>query len=646
MTTALAHAALAISAALFDGLWEGVLIVGIAALGLRWLPRLGAATRYAIWLFVLAALVVIPILTVWVPRLQVAEPVRNGIAAAGSNGISMVSSVHVARSRSDAVRRTTNAGSVGRPASGPTGVTRMTRISQGVAPLKPHSITPAIPRIMIPQSLAVAAALCWILLACWRGVLLYSNLRELTSIRRGASLWSRAHGYPVLRSERVQVPLAVGLLRPAIILPVTLVEQLPADAVETIVLHEVAHLRRYDVWTNAVARIAEAWVAFNPAALFVVRRLSMEREIACDDWVVAHLEAGDVLARALATMATQVKCRAPLAAPSAIGSRHSVVVRIERLLDSHPRHLRLSFSALGGAFTLLALIAFVMQSVSPVLAYEAGPNGPRHRAAVQISATCAVPNRGIRMRAPFRNVWYDPADPNKIVSRYGTANVASVEVMIDADGKPRKVAVLSAPRYPGMVKHVTRIFMTSRYEPALHNCSPITATMRTGARFGSVNGNSLSIVAPAYPSGWSARYKSACKVPSLIHTGVPAFPESMRSVSVDKSYGASARVHVDTAGTATNASITTSSGQKAFDDALLTAARTRHYPLTESTGFKPVRPDNAPLSWNASHGSNVYSKCTPLPTEYVWSTTFSRVVPMGLPGSAGDVLFEEPVLAP
>ncbi len=55
--TALMQPALAIFAALFDSLWEGALIVGAVWLGLRMLPKLGAATRYAIWLCALAALV-------------------------------------------------------------------------------------------------------------------------------------------------------------------------------------------------------------------------------------------------------------------------------------------------------------------------------------------------------------------------------------------------------------------------------------------------------------------------------------------------------------------------------------------------------------------------------------------------------------
>src|SRR5665213_2320669 len=57
-------AALAVATATFDGLWEGTLIVGAVWLLLRCAPGLGAATRYALWFCALAALAVIPLLTV------------------------------------------------------------------------------------------------------------------------------------------------------------------------------------------------------------------------------------------------------------------------------------------------------------------------------------------------------------------------------------------------------------------------------------------------------------------------------------------------------------------------------------------------------------------------------------------------------
>ena len=601
MSTALAHAALAIATALFDSLWEGAPIVGAVWLGLRCLPKLGAATRYAVWLCALAALVLIPILTAGVSE-RSSAPAADPAATSAQSSASVAAA---AQPRTDTARAAPEpASAASEPALAP------------VAPRKPH--------IAIPQGLAVAAALAWMLLACARGLLLSLDVRALAGIRRGARLWSTAHDYPVFLSHRVRVPLATGFLRPAVILPASLVERLAADAVETIVIHEVAHLRRYDVWTNALARIAEAFVVLNPAAWFVMRRLSMEREIACDDWVVARTGAGDAFAQTLATLAGSAGTRVPVGAPSAVGSRHAVVVRIERLLDSRPRYLRLSPSALGGAIMVLALIAFAVQAVSPVLAYEP-QRVVRAQGPTAAAAGCAVPNRGIQMTylagvqrrlpkgAAADDIAMDALDPRKIAARVGSSNVATFDLTVDAAGKPRKVVVLSAPRYPGMAEHVTRLLMASTYEPALHGCVPVAATVRAGAPFRAPESNTVSVIVPVYPSGWSARHPSACKVPTVTHARyrpgfvrgdaytemLPALPEAMNTFTVDASASTSVRVHLDAANAVTSTTVVGSSGQPAFDDAVVAAAGRASYPLTAST-------------------------CKPLPTDYVWHTTFRR----------------------
>jgi TonB family protein len=632
MNIVLAQPALAIAATVVNGLWEGVLIVAAVWLGLRCLSNVGAATRYAVWLFALAALVIIPMLTVGVSG-QPPEPIFDaGIVSAQSRA----SVTPVAQLRIDATR----------PAPDP-----------AVVAAEP-SAAPRKAQIALPQSLAVVAAFAWMLIVCLRALRLFIDARNVAAVRRTAWLWSGAHPYPVLLSNRVQVPIAVGFLRPAIILPASLVDQLDDGAIEAIVTHEVAHLRRYDVWTNALARVAEIFVTLNPIAWFVMRQLSIEREIACDDWVVARAGSGDAFAHVLAGLATRARCRVPLAAPSALGSRHSIVRRIERLLDARPRRLRPSPSALGATMMVLALVAFLVQSVSPVFAYQPHPILAAAPAA-PATGTCTVPNHGIRMagfpglkarhgRSPAYPMPYELKTASEIVSKLGAANVVTVDLTVDATGAARKVAVISASRYPGMAERVTRMLTNTAYEPATRNCVPVTATIRTAQDFGTPRAGAFSIVTPVYPSGWSAQHASACKVPEVLHwtlrpdgpaTGLPVFPDAMKNVSVDATYRASVHVHVNAAGVATNAAVVSSSGQPAFDDALVAAARQATYPLTEDTGFKPVRPSGAPLSWNAANGSKAYGNCKPLPTDYVWHTLFRRTVPFGIPPGSGSEVF-------
>jgi beta-lactamase regulating signal transducer with metallopeptidase domain len=360
MIAGFAHAALAICAAVVGSLWEGIPIVAAVWLALRFFPKLGAATRYAVWLCTLAALLVVPVLTVWAiaPHAAVSIPVD-----------------------------------IAQPAAAPTFISRAPQseanhalnVKHTVVAIEDESSAKAVPqpaRIDVPQNLAIAVAIVWILAACMRALLLLQDLRELAALRKGATPWSTSERYPIFVSNTIRVPLAVGFLHPAVILPAPLAEELSPKAISAVVAHEAAHLRRFDVWTNAFARLIEIFVVLNPLAWLVVRRLSIEREIACDDWVVARSGGSETFARTLATLASRTCARTPLAAPSALGSRHAVVERIERLLDAAPRRLRPSLSALGAALVFIAIVAFVLRSVSPVFAYApatANAAGRAHR---------------------------------------------------------------------------------------------------------------------------------------------------------------------------------------------------------------------------------------------------------------------------
>src|SRR5947209_5722692 len=89
-------------------------------------------------------------------------------------------------------------------------------------------------------------------------------------------------------SERVQVPTAVGFFRPMVILPKWTVEELSAEELRAVVLHEVAHLRRWDDWSNLAQKLIRALFFFHPAVWWIDNRLTLEREMACDDLVLAE----------------------------------------------------------------------------------------------------------------------------------------------------------------------------------------------------------------------------------------------------------------------------------------------------------------------------------------------------------------------
>ena len=85
---------------------------------------------------------------------------------------------------------------------------------------------------------------------------------------------------------RVSVPLVVGIFRPMILIPTGLISGLTPGELEAVLVHELAHIRRFDPVVNVLQRLVEAVLFFHPAVWWVSRSVSVERENACDDLVL------------------------------------------------------------------------------------------------------------------------------------------------------------------------------------------------------------------------------------------------------------------------------------------------------------------------------------------------------------------------
>jgi beta-lactamase regulating signal transducer with metallopeptidase domain len=90
----------------------------------------------------------------------------------------------------------------------------------------------------------------------------------------------------LLRSRERAVPMTFGTLRPAIVIP-SVADAWPDNRRRAVLLHELAHIIRLDCLTQTLALMACAFYWFNPASWWVSRRLRIERELACDDLVIA-----------------------------------------------------------------------------------------------------------------------------------------------------------------------------------------------------------------------------------------------------------------------------------------------------------------------------------------------------------------------
>lgn len=169
----------------------------------------------------------------------------------------------------------------------------------------------------------------------------------------------------LLISGLVQAPAVVGLLRPVVLVPVGALAGLAAEQMEALLLHELAHIRRYDYLVNAIQSMVEALLFYHPAVWWVSGHMRSEREMCCDDAAVAIT--GDVLgfARALAQVGSAERAHHQ-AAMAATGA--SVVNRVARLLGvpqpASRTHSPAAVSA-AAALVVITVMAALGQTARP-----------------------------------------------------------------------------------------------------------------------------------------------------------------------------------------------------------------------------------------------------------------------------------------
>lgn len=135
-------------------------------------------------------------------------------------------------------------------------------------------------------------------------------------------------------SSETAAPAAIGFFRPAIVFPEWLLPQLSAEEIHIILLHELAHLRRWDDWTNLAQKMVKAVFFFHPAVWWIESRLTVEREMACDDLVLAQTESPRAYASSLISFAEKLHSVRGLALAQALVSRmHQMSQRVQHILD-------------------------------------------------------------------------------------------------------------------------------------------------------------------------------------------------------------------------------------------------------------------------------------------------------------------------
>jgi len=168
----------------------------------------------------------------------------------------------------------------------------------------------------------------------------------------------------LLESAIVRVPLTIGWLKPVILLPVGLVNQLSVAEVEALLAHELAHIARRDWLFNLLQAFIEALFYYHPVVWWLSATVRRERENSCDDTALSLTGNRLAYAKALLQVQEMAKARgkAPVLALSAAGAapllrrRPMLLERIQRILNQQHKKSQLMEKFIATAL-LAALVA-------------------------------------------------------------------------------------------------------------------------------------------------------------------------------------------------------------------------------------------------------------------------------------------------
>jgi len=169
-----------------------------------------------------------------------------------------------------------------------------------------------------------------------------------------------------LESEIVKVPMMIGFLKPVVLFPFSLISQLPADQVEAVLLHELAHIKRKDYFVNLVQSFGEIIFFFNPAVIWISSLIREERENCCDDIAIHHTKNKKEFIHALVAF-QEYNMEGSGYAIAFPGKRNQLLQRVKRIIQNDNKtlnNMQKIFLASGLIITCL-LTAVFAQSKKP-----------------------------------------------------------------------------------------------------------------------------------------------------------------------------------------------------------------------------------------------------------------------------------------
>ena len=459
--------------AVLNALWQGAALIALVALVLRAGLRRNATTACVVWSITFLVVALLPALDLALARPAVAPPTVTATAAVPT-ATTDATDATVVRHR-DVVRSTTvgparaSASRAQTSASAAPGTVSAIRASIAER-VRDGSMRIGGAATAFARGWGIALVSVWALVAGTLLLRLARGYAAVARMKRAATPLDdphvlarlRAAGHrrraTVARSLLVDVPCAVGFRRPMILIPARLAASLDGDDLARVVLHESAHLQRYDDWLNALEQVVCALQFFQPALHVARRGIDFEREVACDDRVLE--DAGEPLryAECLARIVSRgVRGPRVAVAPGFMLRRAQVVGRVRRIVDrSRDASPHLRFAAVALTAVVLAATLGIARLQVPVVAAAAAAT-PVVVTAQSIAPV--KPARAVVVARPVR-AYAVPARSVRAESVHRAAVAPKPPVAARAVTAPRAVTAtraVTAPRAARPVRAVSRL---------------------------------------------------------------------------------------------------------------------------------------------------------------------------------------------
>jgi beta-lactamase regulating signal transducer with metallopeptidase domain len=373
---------------------KGIMILAAAGLLSVGLRNASAASRHAVWSLALGALLLLPVLTWATPAWSVAILPAPPAPVAGNASLDTETSAAASERLPSAL-----------PGQAAIGEIVARRVEAASAPL-------AAAAPVWPFNAAQTALLIWAagaMLALAR--LLLGTLRMRRITRNAERLidypWSMLMNHlrgqldirdhvAIYVSAEVAMPMTWGVLIPVIVLP-------PESSAwsgewrRVVLLHELAHIKRRDCLTQMLAHLACALYWFNPLVWFAARQLRIERELACDDYVLEVGTWASDYAKYLIEIAQTIEAVEPVT-PVTVGMACSQLEnRVRAILDpqlnrqrlSRRRKVTLAVAMAGGLCPLAALQATSQERISLPVEDAVAVNAEAPNVTAELAASVA-----------------------------------------------------------------------------------------------------------------------------------------------------------------------------------------------------------------------------------------------------------------